>query len=78
MRSTVAITVYGCASLVLFALGAALGFVGFASVAWLLTASESISNVVGAVAAILFGVLFAYPFAVDFLAALEARRRGGI
>ena len=66
---------YGCATLLLFALGAVMGFVGFASVVWLLTASESTSNVVGAVAAILFGVLFAYPFAVDFFAALRTRRR---
>ena len=71
----VTILVHGCATLLLFALGAVMGFVGFASVAWLLTASESISNVVGAVAAILFGVLFAYPFAVDFFSALRTRRR---
>ncbi len=51
-------------------MGAVLGFVGLASITWLLTASESISNVVGVVAAILFGVLFAYPFFVDFLTAL--------
>ena len=73
----VAIVVYGVASLVLFALGAVMGFVGLASVAWLMTASDSISNVVGVVAAILFGVLFAYPFAVDFRAALEAHRHRG-
>ena len=73
----VAITVYGVASLVLFALGAVLGFVGLASVGWLLTASERVSNMVGLVAAILFGVLFAYPFFVDFRAALDARRREG-
>ena len=78
MRSTVAITVYGCATLLLFALGAVMGFVGFASAAWLWTANETISNVVGAVATILFGVLFAYPFAVDFLAVLKARRRRGM
>lgn len=74
MRS-VAIIVYGCASLLLFALGAVMGFVGFASITWLLTASDGISNGVGAIAAILFGVLFAYPFFVDFRAALTARGR---
>jgi len=80
----VAIIVYGCASLVLFALGAVMGFVGFASVAWLLTASVGMGNAVGihyavgVVAAILFGVLFAYPFFVDFRAALEAHRRRGM
>ena len=73
----VAIIVYGCASLVLFALGAVMGFVDFASVAWLLTASEGVSNLVGAVAAILFGVLFAYPFATDLLTTLGVRRRRG-
>ncbi len=72
----VAIIVYGFASLLLFALGAVMGFVGIASVAWLLTASESISNVVGVVAAILFGVLFAYPFFVDFRSALKRIRLG--
>ena len=71
----VTILVYGCATLLLFALGAVMGFVGFASAAWLLTASESISNAVGTAAAILFGVLFAYPSAVDFFAALRTRRR---
>ena len=70
----VTVIIYGCASLLLFALGAVMGFVGFASVTWLLTASDNTSNVVGTVAAILFGVLFAYPFAVDFRSALGARR----
>ena len=66
--------IYGYASVLLFALGTVMGFVGLASITWLLTARDHASNVVGVVAAILFGVLFAYPFAVDFRTALEARR----
>ena len=72
----VVVLVYGCVTLLLFALGAVMGFVGFASIAWLLTASESISNLVGAVAAIVFGVLFGYSFFVDLRSALERIRLG--
>ncbi len=66
-----AIIVYGCATLGLFVLGAVMGFLGIASVAYLLTTSQTTSYAIGVVAAILFGVLFAYPFFVGFLTALR-------